>query len=516
MDGGPYPLSMARLYFGLSVLGGYDLLSTDRRCHKRIDLDMVKIKIDTLLRLDLIVFTILLFLLAGCGRQSGTFLGGKRTSQIGKVSQEDLAQALEDFEDRTAYLLRETSQTLRELDPELGMRRSDVIRNLRFTQAMQTMLDQQDPITAFLETWGLTIRLVDYFKTGYGQKLFGEHQAIVINAFERIERNIQSVGRGILSEKEFDETSQELRGFARRHPVNETFSNLLIYATVARPGEPSRFDDLLSVPLAPFTAMKGVDRTASAIYGVKESVKQTADVIDALPESARWESLMLLADMQDTEVVKSLLTSASTFSQSSARLADIAEDLPKEMREQASILIKEIDDRQANLQQTLDKTKETSAALDHSLSEARATIEAISQIATAVTTTAEQWQLAATATDDLIRSVRQWRDSAPEKPAQQSTTVQDYQETIQDVTKATSELQVLIADVRDLIQSEALTARINEVNGCAEAVIDRSATQAHGLADHITWQLMQLAGVITLLALMFRFVSAHLLRRLKT
>jgi len=85
---------------------------------KQEDKKMVRARFSTLFWFILAVFAMQLILMAGCGQQSGTYLGGKRTSQIGKVSKEDLAQELEDFEDRTAHLLRETSQTLRELDPE--------------------------------------------------------------------------------------------------------------------------------------------------------------------------------------------------------------------------------------------------------------------------------------------------------------------------------------------------------------------------------------------------------------
>jgi len=265
--------------------------------------------------------------------------------------------------------------------------------------------------------------------------------------------------------------------------------------------------------MAPFTAMKGVDRTASAIYGVRGSMERMSDIVDDLPESVRWQLLLLLMDLEEVEAVKSLLNSASTFSESSVRLAAMTEALPEELRRQASALVEEIDGSQKNTQVTLDKAETTATAFDKSLVTAQGTLEKAGQTAEGISQMAQEWESAIEATDDLIKSVKQWSDSKPKKAAGQAPTVQDYQETIRDVTHATNELRALIIDARDLTESEALTARIGELNGCAVAVVDRSAVQARGLTDHIAWRLIQLAGVIALLALAYRFVSLYFLTK---
>jgi hypothetical protein len=430
---------------------------------------------------------LLSFVLAGCGTQKGTHLGGQRTAPIANVSKEELSQKLDAFEDTATQIIRSTTQVLRELAPALGARRSDMMRSVRWTEAFHSVVGKKDPMAELLEMWALTVRLHDYFRTGEGRELFGEHQAIVIKAAERLQLDIEKIAQAVFSEKSFRETRAEITRFARQHPIDQSYSNLMVYVTQDREGEPSPLEDILSIPMAPFKAMQGVDRTAGAIYSVQESVKRTASVVEDLPESARWQLLLLLEDMEEADVVKSLLNSTTTFSQSSARLVDRMDTLPMELREQASILIEEIDDRQANLHQTLDKTRETSAALGQSIGEAKAAVEALERTAEAVSKTAEEWQLAIAATNELVTSIRQWSDSKPPPhPDKPVVSVKDYQATIQDVSQVVAKLQILL---------------------------ESSTGEGRELVNHITWRLILVAGAIALMIMSCRLMTQYWLKK---
>jgi hypothetical protein len=442
-----------------------------------------------------------------------TFPDSNGVSQMGRVSKEELAVALDAFEESVDQVMRETAQRLYELAPDRKRKRTDVIKSVRLTQAFQSMLAHEDPVVAFVETWGLVVRVIDYFETGHGQALYGEHHAVMVHAAERLRTEIEEIGRKFLNEEEFEASRTRIRQFARQEPINESFSNLIVYATATRPGQPSPFADIVSIPMAPFTAMKGVDRTASAIYSARGSMERMSDIVDDFPESVRWQLLLLLMDLEEVEAVQSFLNSASTLSESSMRVAAMTEALPEELRRQASVLIEEIDGRQKNMQATLDKAEATAAALDKSFATAQDALEKAGQTAEAINRMAQEWESATKATDDLIESVRQWRDSKPKTTAGPARTIEDYQEVIRDVTNATNELRALVVDARDLTESEALTARIDELNGSVAAVVDRSAVHARGLADHIAWRLIQIAGVIALLALAYRFVSFHFLTK---
>jgi methyl-accepting chemotaxis protein len=446
-----------------------------------------------------VAVTIAIPLLSGCGEQTYTFLGTKRTPREGLTTKEELTAALDNFEEYAAALRRETSSEIQKARPDEKIKRSDLIRNVRLTQAFSTMLEQRDPIVAFLETWGLTVRLRLYFEVGQGSTLYGDYQELVIDRARQLELKIENIGRRFLTEDEFRDAQTLIRRFAEQNPVRESFSNLVVYATQARPGEPSPFSNVLAIPMAPFTALKGVDRTASAIHSVRGSMDHIADVVERTPESARWELMLLLTEMEDTAIIKSLLSSASTLSESSARFADTAEKLPEELREQVSVLVKDIDERQANIQATLDKAEETTAALERTLVAAKGTIEAAGQTAQTINESAREWESAVGATSELIGSVRQWSESRPEKDPNAADPAKEYQATAQAVTESATELRALLAEAQDLLGSKSLTVRIEDVN-----------SRAAGLIDRVFWRLMQLAAAIVILVAACRLVFLRL------
>ena len=55
-------------------------------------------------------------------------------------------------------------------------------------------------------------------------------------------------------------------------------------------------------------------------------------VVEAFPESARWQLLMLLYDIEKLDSVKTTVESFQKFSKSSSRLADSADKLPEKLR----------------------------------------------------------------------------------------------------------------------------------------------------------------------------------------
>jgi hypothetical protein len=442
---------------------------------------------------------VMILLLSGCGERTYTFLGAKRTPRKGLMTKEELTEALDNFEESVAAILRETSSSIQQQEPDQKIRRSDLIKNVRLTQAYSTMLAQYDPIVAFLEVWGLTVRLRFYVESGQGSTLYGDHQELVVEAMRRIESKIESIGRSFLGAEEFSDAQQQIRRFAEQHPVRESFSNLVVYATQARPGQPPPFAEVIAIPMAPFTALKGVDRTASAIFSVRKSMDRITDVVEQLPESARWELMLLLMELDDAPVVESLLTSVSTLSESSARFADTVEKLPHDLREQVSVLVTEIDERQANAQATLEKTERVAAALEKSLAAATITVEEAGRTAQTIKETAGEWESAVGATTELVDVVTQWSQDRPETDPNDATSVKDYQATAQAVTESATELKALLVEAGDLLESKSLTARIEAVNGLAD-----------NLTDRVFWRLIQLAAAIFVLALAYRLIFVRL------
>ncbi len=443
-----------------------------------------------------VALSALVFVLCGCGQRARRLFRGKQTPQVARISKEKLREELEKFEEAVTATYKEMAGRLDQLLPDLKTRRSNLIMRTRLGQAFRAMLDQEDPVVAFIETWGLCVRLRYYFGEGEGLGLFREHQSLAIQTFRQVESKIENIGREFLDEDVFAETQNSIHKFARGRPVKGTFSNLIIYATEVKPGQPSAFAQVVGIPMAPFSAMKGVNRTASAIYGVRESMERFSDVVEELPESAQWQLLLLLMEMEETEVFKSFLSSMAKLSDSSVKLADTAEKWPETIRKEASVLIDEIDAKQANLQVTLDKAEKT-------LSRFNEVTKTLSQTAGSVTEAASEWESAATATGKVIKEVR---SISSQKSAAPKTSITDYRDVAQQVTDAANETRALAVELRELIESEALPVHIKDVNNRIIGVVDRTGLQARTFTDHITWRMAQLAAFVFVLAMVYRFV----------
>jgi hypothetical protein len=452
---------------------------------------------ELLLKIVLVfVVSVLMSFTYGCAKaRSRVFDVSKR----GQISKEELRESLDSFEEFGSAIVTQTAIQLDALEPDFKTRKMGLLHRTRFKQAMHTMLDRDDPIEAFIETWALTVRITNYFKDGQGSNLFGKHQDLVITASEKIQAGIEQIGRKFLKEDTFNETRKDISNFANTNPIIGTFSNIIVYATETKPGQPGLFDEVVGIPMSPFKAMSGVDRTASAIYSVGESADKMADVVEELPESAKWQMMLLLMEMKETEVIKSLMDSTSELSDSSARLADSAEKLPEELRQEISILIREIDEKQSNIQITLEKAEKTSIAIERASVELTNTSKAFNNTAGSLNETARQWQGAANSTTETLKEFAKLmgtekKTTEPAKPFD----ILEYRDTIETASKTISQVRDLLAEINEFTESEQFAEY---------AVTPRRVTNL------MAWRLGQLIVLIFILALVYRFVVVRVLNK---
>ena len=444
---------------------------------------------------------VLICSLYGCSRPKiSTFLGGKQTPKAGQISQEELRKALDNFEEFVASVVKEGADEIDVLLPGVRTQKTNLIQRTRLRQGFSTMIEQKDPMIALIETWGLCVRYRQYLEAGEGSRIYGQYQDKTVAAARRIEERIEEIAREFLKEDVFIETQKQIQNFARQNPITGTFSDVIVFATESRPGEPSAFENVLSIPMSPFTAMKGVDRTATAISQARVSLDHISDVVKNLPESARWQLLLLLLEIEEIESVKTILTSMTKASDSSVRLADSAEKLPEQLRQQLSILLEDIDEKQENLQTTLEKAEKTSASFEQAMVQAdkvavsfQSTINDVNQAATA-------WEKAANATGEALAEINIMRtprkDPAPKTPFN----IKDYRDTAEAMNTTVSELRNLIAEVREFTGSDDLA---------------KSSIAAKQWVNYLTWRIVLLVLMIFVLALVHRIVATRIMDRKK-
>jgi methyl-accepting chemotaxis protein len=382
--------------------------------------------------------------LFGCRQgQYSSVKGGTPLTQS-FLSKEELKASLNKFEEFFTSNIKQSASEIDRQSTDIKHHKLTLMYRARLTSALHNMLEQDDPLVAFIDVWALSVRLREYLESGQGAELFAGYQEVAVNASKQIEGEIESIARTFLSEVVFEETRNNINSFAGSNPIQGTFSKTMVYATETRPDRPSPFQSVVTLPLAPFRAMEGVDRGAAAIYKFSGTAEKFSDVVEELPESARWQLLLFLYELEEANMTKSFLSSLETISESSKRIAETAEKMPEQIRFETSVLLEDIDDRQVNIQTTLDKTASTAKAMEELIQKTDKLGKTLGETAESIEATADAWRQAAESTTETLSLFAQ---KEPKEKSEGSFTINDLRLTADSITSAASEIRHLNSEL---------------------------------------------------------------------
>jgi hypothetical protein len=438
---------------------------------------------------------LLLSVFFGCSQQEKRIFGKKETPYITGITQEELRASLDAFAEYFRASVNETADKINESNITTRMRKTNLILRVRTLQAINTMLEQKDPMVAFIETWGLVVRLRQYFQEGEGRSSFGDNQYMFVEMAAQLEARIETIGRTFMKEEVFEETRKNVISFALSNPLKSGFSNTIVYATRLQKGQSNPFDSALSIPMSPFTAMQGVDRTATSINRFTDTAARFSDIVEELPESVHWQLLTLLYDFEDTEMTKSFLASMSQISESIAQLAESTKNLPQEIRKEISMLVEDIDKKQANLQVTIGKVQKTLITAEQTLAQADKTTASFQATAIDVNQAATAWDRAASSTQQALSEFSRLKSVRKESPTEPAFKIKDVHDLAETVNQTVGEMQNLTAEIRDLVESEQLAGY---------------ASMPDRLVNLLVWRLGQLFAAVFVLALVYRILIVRI------
>jgi hypothetical protein len=407
----------------------------------------------------LFVGVILLLLSGGCGQKAQRTIGSGVTPTTGQVSKQELREQLDKFREFFKATLRQVANELNERVPGARTEKMTLQMRARMVQGLNAMLANDDSIVAFVETWALCARFRMYLEEGEGSTLFGDAHDIALAGSKRLEAEIQRIGYIFLKEDVFEATRKNVIEFAHNNPIRSAFSNVIVYATEVQKGQPNPFLNVLKIPMSPFRAMEGVDRTASAISQFSNTAERFSDIVAELPESSRWQLQLLLFDLEEANMTKSFLNSLAQVSESSARLEKSVGELPEHLREQLAQFVEDIDKRQAKLQETLQQAEKTSLALNTTLEKLDQTAGSFNAVAKDVTETAQAWENAAKATGQVVEEFN--RLKPPPEAEKSSFDIKDYRDTAEQTSQAANDIKSLLAEIEDLLESRRYDSMLN-------------------------------------------------------
>jgi hypothetical protein len=389
-----------------------------------------------------VLFLLLVVLSGGCAAKEERTLGTGKAPSKGQISREELRQQLNDFTDYFKSTINAAADDIEQKSISKKHQMISLQNRSKALQGFYTMSQQDDAVVAFIDTWALCVRLRIYYEDGDGSKLYGENQQIAVDTARRIESRVKDIGKLFLSEKNFQTTQRNINEFARANPIRANFSNIVVFATTEfKTDGQNPFTEIARIPMAPFRGIEGVEHTALAISRFSDTAGHFSDVVADLPESSRWQLLLFLYELEETEMAKSLVSSTAKLSDSSVRLADSSEKLPQRMREQLSILLDEIDRKQTNLQTTLAQADKTAGNVRIALEGVKEGANSVNAAAKTIKETADAWQEAAGATGDAVKEIAKLIPSPGAAPSNFS--VKDLKETIGEIRAAAADLRQL-------------------------------------------------------------------------
>lgn len=445
----------------------------------------------------------------GCAEGQGglRLTKGPRGESGSIVSREELRERLDQFYDVFSTTIQRAGDQLIELRTSRRAHRLTLLWQMRILPMARNALDQDDVLHGFLDLWTLCLRQQYYLTEGEGRKLFGKDQQIAIDAANECEKEMESVAGLIMARDMVDRAAERVRKLAAENPLRGEFSGVGVHTKHAEAQQDEVLKGILTIPLAPFRWLGGVDETAQAIKGFTAVADRLTDIVRGFTADARLQAELFVLEVEELRSVKSALHSFNRLSKSSERLAITADAFPPRLREEFGGMLDDLDRDRPGVNKTLEST--------------RSIVDQLEPTGKSVSAAGDSLAGAAKAIEDMVASFRtptadpmaldgdtNLPTTAPAR-AGRPFDVTEYGDAADSVSKAAKELQVVIADLRGLAADESLVQRVERITKGVEEVVGRSQLQVNQMTDHAFWRLVQVVLLVLLIVVIYKLATTR-------
>ena len=400
----------------------------------------------------------------------------------GDVTLDELRDHLMDFSSSFGVLVTEAADRIGLETSDTKVRRLTLLWKIRMPPLAQDAASDPDPRTGYVEALTVAVAQRQYFDDGVGKSLFGALQPIALDSAKEIEQNALRLGTSFLPPDKLDELHQEVQQLAKEHPLRGEFLRESIQAGLTKAESGGAFNDIISIPMAPFRAIAGVESGAQAIHEFNATAAQFTDIVDQLPQRLRWQMELLSYDLQEQGgVLEQSLQSLQVVAQSADRLSLAAERLPDDAREALLNASAELEARSATLKALL-------AEYRGAMTDTGTTAASLGPLIEALSRTSEQLNQAGTAWGGLIAELNKPNPPLPPgTPPPRPFDILDYEKTAIAISTTARDVREAVDDLRN-----------------SRAVIIEE------LADRVLRNGIILIAVALVAALAYRFIASRI------
>jgi len=436
-----------------------------------------------------------------------------QTDAAAAALREDLVQFIEHSEGDVMATANEIEAATQETE----VRKAALLWKVNLIQRANEALIEREPIALLFDSWAFCAQQVEYLQQGDGRELFKDQQSLAVAAAARMRTGIEAIAREHVPADKLPDMIRKIESHARANPIRGVFAGDSVKSFSASDDGESLLTKIIGSPWRAFQAgQDALDPTTR----LSESIDRFTLIMEDYPSLVRWQAQLLLLSTLDAPAIQSTVRGIESVSESSVRLATVAEELPTRVREEMQIALDDFVAYQPEIRKTLEDTRATVDGINEALERAASVGATIERSLAEVSRAGEVWETTAEAVTVTIKQLQQFQrpknegKSAPSAPeAEESSTrnfdINDYTRTAEATAITTEEIRALLAEFRLFFDGDALDKHVSRVDALTAAVIGQTAARADGVVDHITWRAVQICVLIFVLAIIYRLVVSR-------
>lgn len=405
--------------------------------------------------------------------EKSSLLEGRALSLVTEL---ELREELKDFSDRFSNAIQATANEIVALCGDNRIRRRTVYWNLLTIPLCKETVFQQAPLAALIDLWVFCQQQEQFLVDGDGRESFGEWTRLAVEAAGQLTTDIQSIAEACIPEPHYTEAREAVDAFVLENPIRGSFARRSARPAMVRASDAKSLQWIRGLPLAPFRAFMG--DTAQSVQEFTIVAEGFVALFRTLPSVIRWEAELLVYDLEDRSTTTEVIASFKKISESAESFARTTEKLPAELRREITAVLDGVDAKQAGLRETLSEAQKTLDRVDETIASSKPLLDSVERSTANWQVAGEKWGRAITAFHDVTKvfqgesretgqpgaSVSDGVVKAVHAPSgddeDSGFDINDYTRTAERAEAAAVEFRALTADLKTLIDEEAIAPTV--------------------------------------------------------
>jgi hypothetical protein len=247
-----------------------------------------------------------------------------------KVSITEYKIRLTEFGYRFSGIVELSADEIISQSPDNEIKKQALLWKIYAIPAMIRSISINDPFAAGVDSWILSVQMLQYFEDGYGKDLFGDYQDIAITASKLIVSDIENLAREIKRGDDISRGRKITSNWTKKHPLkNNKFLRLSALDTVAH-----------VIGSEGYSLGGTVENIAISVVELKNQVTLYTHY---LPKHIKWQAEYELYNFLGDSLIEQSVNKIDRVILSTEKISNTIEESPELVKEIQFSTLLEID-----------------------------------------------------------------------------------------------------------------------------------------------------------------------------